>query len=234
MPPEEKQFWYALTVVASGLVMIGTTTQNLLGIFLTILGGVWLLYLERKRILGPLVPLYRKYGMPYPVISLIVVILVGAFIGGLLSGGGWLLLNRLATRSQTATPRSSADPDLYGTMATSVKPAQMETFVMLNITIWNRGGSASIVKDWTLYATCGAKSTLIILDAPLCAISDADFSGYGIQEKESKDGIRPGREANYKLTCTVPFSAEDLKVNELRLAMTFFDVMNRPSSIRDS
>ncbi len=50
MPSEEKQFWYALTLAASGFVMIGTNTQTGWGIFLTLAGVVWLVYLERERI----------------------------------------------------------------------------------------------------------------------------------------------------------------------------------------
>jgi len=50
MPSEERQFWYALTLFGSGLVLIGASTQNGWGVFLTLVGGLWLLYLERERI----------------------------------------------------------------------------------------------------------------------------------------------------------------------------------------
>jgi hypothetical protein len=50
MSPEERNHWYAITMVASGVVMIGITNQTGLGEFLTIIGGLWILYLERERI----------------------------------------------------------------------------------------------------------------------------------------------------------------------------------------
>jgi hypothetical protein len=50
MSSEERQFWYALTLAGSGLVMIGVSSQTVWGIFLTLGGGAWLLYLERERI----------------------------------------------------------------------------------------------------------------------------------------------------------------------------------------
>jgi hypothetical protein len=50
MPSEERQFWYALTLAASGLVMIGASSQTVWGIFLALGGGVWISYIERDRI----------------------------------------------------------------------------------------------------------------------------------------------------------------------------------------
>jgi hypothetical protein len=50
MVSEEKQFWYALTIFGSGLVMIGVSSQTPWGILLTLGGGIWLLYLDRERI----------------------------------------------------------------------------------------------------------------------------------------------------------------------------------------
>src|SRR5208283_4163775 len=50
MPPEERNVWYAITLVATGVVMIGIINQTGLGEFLTIVGGLWILYLERVRI----------------------------------------------------------------------------------------------------------------------------------------------------------------------------------------
>jgi hypothetical protein len=50
MASEERQFWYALTVFAVGLGMIGASTQTAWGILFTFGGGLWLAYVERERI----------------------------------------------------------------------------------------------------------------------------------------------------------------------------------------
>jgi hypothetical protein len=50
MSPEERNVWYAITLVATGVVMIGITNQTGLGELLTIVGGLWIIYLERERI----------------------------------------------------------------------------------------------------------------------------------------------------------------------------------------
>lgn len=50
MASEERQFWYALTLLGSGLVMIGASSQTSWGILLTLGGLTWIVYLERERI----------------------------------------------------------------------------------------------------------------------------------------------------------------------------------------
>jgi hypothetical protein len=168
---EEKQFWYAITVIGSGLVMIGTTTQNSLGIALTIVGGLWLLYLERERLPRPLVPLYRRYGFRHPMASLIIITIIGALFGALLAGGGWLALRHFATDPNPR--RTSDDPDLQGTMGSIVKPGEMKTELLLEVSIWNRGRSPSIAKNWQLHAACGEKRAIIFqIEVP----SEASFS----------------------------------------------------------
>jgi hypothetical protein len=50
MSPDERHFWYAITLVGSGAVLIGTSTQNGWGECLTLVGALWIVWLERGRI----------------------------------------------------------------------------------------------------------------------------------------------------------------------------------------
>jgi hypothetical protein len=50
MSPEERNIWYAISLVTVGVAMIGITNQTGLGELLTITGGLWILNLERERI----------------------------------------------------------------------------------------------------------------------------------------------------------------------------------------
>lgn len=141
----------------------------------------------------------------------------------------------LAAIGRTLERQPDIKPDLVGTMATSRRPTETETLVLLNVTVWNRGSLPSIVKNWQLDAACGDKK-LMILSAPLYPIADAEIASARaglIEESNAKSGIPPGGEGRYRLWYTLPFSAQDLKENELRLELAFFDVMDRPSIIRD-
>jgi hypothetical protein len=141
----------------------------------------------------------------------------------------------LAKIGRTLDRPPNAEPDLVGTMATSLRPTETETLVFLNVTVWNRVTLPSIVKNWQLDAACGDKK-LVILNAPLYPIGDAELASAGaglIEESNAKSGIPPGGEGRYRLRYTLPFSAQDLKENELSLELAFFDVMDRPSIIRN-
>jgi hypothetical protein len=228
MPSEERQFWYALTLIGSGLVMIDTATQNALGIVLTIIGGLWLLYLERERILRRFVPLYRRYGFRYPMASLIIVTAIGALLGALIAGGGWLALHHFAVDPNPR--RTSADPNLQGTMGSIVKPSETTTELFLEVTLWNRGGSPSIAKNWQLYATCGERKIVILgAHAPSEANFLADSTGEGLLPRE---GIQPGGEGHYRFKYILPFSAEEIKHNEFVYDLVVYDVHNRASTIK--
>lgn len=92
----------------------------------------------------------------------------------------------------------------------------------------------SIVNNWQLGAACGEKSA-IIFDATLDPSTEADLQAPSRRTKISTEsGIPPGGEARYKLTYRLPFSLDEMKENELQLALTFFDVMDRPSTLCQS
>ncbi len=50
MPSDEKQFWIAITLLGSGVALIGAINQTSWGVCLTFIAGLWLLYLERDHI----------------------------------------------------------------------------------------------------------------------------------------------------------------------------------------
>jgi hypothetical protein len=141
----------------------------------------------------------------------------------------------LAEIGRTVERQPNGEPNLVGTMATSLRPTETETHVFLSVTVWNRGSSPSIVKNWQLDAACGDKK-LLILNVPFYPIGDAEIASARaglIEESNAKSGIPPGGEGRYRLRYTLAFSAQDLKENELRLELAFFDVMDRPSIIRN-
>jgi hypothetical protein len=225
-------------VFAKGLdLMFSEPPRYLGGSLLTVLGLVGLLFTipwTRDKTLAALDILYAQFGIPYPLMSLVAVSLLGAIV----FGGGWLLLRSRSQVSNTgisAVERSSTDPDLYGTMATSIQPKGTETLVVLNVTVRNRGGSPSITTNWQLGWTCGAKKGLM-LNAPIYPITEDDLAlqGMGIMEGSTKSGLPPGGEAHYKLIYTLPCSTEERRENEVRLELTFYDVRNRPFTIGDS
>lgn len=166
--------------------------------------------------------------------SLAAFVLIGASLGAC----AWSAVRKFVPSNEFLTSpvaeRSSTDPDLYGTMATSIQSKETGTLVVLNVTVQNRGGSPSIATNWQLDWACGTKKGLI-LNAPMYPITKDDLASQGIAitELSTKSGISPGGEAHYKLVYGLPCSIQECRENELRLALTFYDVRNRSFTIRD-
>jgi hypothetical protein len=123
---------------------------------------------------------------------------------------------------QAKADHKIGNPDLQGQMAVTLKPQDTETLVQLVVRIVNRG-SASVVKDWQLEATCGEKKILVLAlqcysmnEAPLNVIDT---------------GIPQGGSGTYKLRYTLPFSYADLRNADLSLELTFCDVLDNPCKV---
>lgn len=169
-----------------------------------------------------------KYSLP-------AFILIGASAGIL----AWTLVisfvNSAATspvesRNPATVERSPTDPDLYGTMGSIVKPAGAQTELFLDVTVWNRGGSSSIAKNWVLHAACGGRK-LVLLNMPLPNEASFSFKDSSAWEHPPKTGIPPGGEGHYKFHYKLPVPAEDVKRDGLVYGLEFYDVKNRPSYI---
>lgn len=218
-------------------LMFATPSRPCWGSVLMFVGVAGLLLTipwTRDRISSAALSTYARFGSPHPTISLIFISLLGAVI----FGGVWKFLGS----SQSATPpvaqvgRRSTDPFLVGSMAVSLQRAKdpKNTRVQMKVTVANRGGMPTIVKQWTFGWDCG-KQGVIYMVAPLYPIDEKDESGVGLidEQPSKKIIIQPGDEAQYTLRYTLPISMDDIRKNGLDLHLTVVDVMGNPSEIED-
>jgi hypothetical protein len=130
---------------------------------------------------------------------------------------------------------ASQAPDLHGIMAPSIYPAEVGIVLALNVVVWNRGGTSSIVKGWTLHSQYGSHSEAVF-DATLDRMSEQDLKdSLMIVEGPTKTGIPPGGEAHYRLVYRLPYySVSERRNTPLHLALVFYDVMDKASRISET
>ena len=122
-------------------------------------------------------------------------------------------------------------PLLVGGMATSIGPSKADatkTDVQCYVTIYNRGTSSSIVKNWQFGFECGEhKSINLQLAFPITETHD------GLEFEKEDSGISPGGQRSYTQRYQVSCSREEIQRLGMSLALTFYDVNDQPFTIED-
>jgi hypothetical protein len=201
-------------------VVEGVRTFDLFAVYLSTLVG------RRKQIVFGLIP-----ALPY-----ILWRFVGSPPGWIASGTvGWALLaaGYYAWRYEYKAKTLGSHPKLVGVMSTSLQPTNdtSATVAQLHVTVWNRGGMASVVKNWTLNWASGNRHSLVMVLPSLP--SEAEESAIASIEEPSgdKQPIPSGGEAHYTLRCRIPIPRDVITRDGLELKVSFLDVMDASSTI---